>query len=405
MKKYSQSYFFFFLFNLFFILVDLSNANSIEKDIIIEGNNPFVKMKIGNQNDKKFLISFSSPLIITFQKDKSSSFVPISSESLNYNFKSKNLKLKMGKDNCTLSDNIRNISFNISSLEESISHVNEMKDMKNYDGILGLNKSEIVIFHNETFLKQLIAKNFISKKIIHIAPYYNFDGKLNNKSRIKIGEFPNEFIKENMHEIPLNSKNGSFECKISDIFIEDNLNKTNDNRTYIARIEEGLLEPISFPQSLFKTFEKHFGQRNCTIKNYNIHCSNKTDILKKINIKFKINKSLFKLGSIWKDGNLNINFIEGESIILTSEFTGNYDRVYDEEENKIFFSDFGGYKPKISAGYLIIVLISIGSFFIIAFIVIIIVVCINLARGKNLKNKVNSISFSNQEDVEEELLY
>ena len=404
MKEYSQSYFFFFLFNLFFILVDLSYANSIEKDITIEGNNPFVKMKIGN-HDKKFLISFSSPLIITFPKEKGSSFVPISSKSIKYIFKSKELNLKMGKDNFTLSDNIKDISFNISSLEGSIPFENEMKDMKDYDGILGLNKSEIDIFQHETFLKQLIAKKYISKKIIYIAPYYNLEGKLNDKSRIKIGEFPKEFKKEIMHEIPLNSKNGGFEFNISDLFIEDNLNKTNVNRTFIARIEEGLLEPISFPNSLFKTFENHFRQRNCTINKNNIHCSNKTDILKKTNIKFKINKSLYQLGSIWKDGNLNIKFIEGESIILTSEFTGNYDRVYDEEENKIFFSDFGGYKPKISAGYLIIVLISIGSFFIIAFIVIIIVVCINLARGKNLKNKVNSISFSNQEDGEEELLY
>lgn len=402
MKKYFQSYFFFFLFNLFFILVDLSYANSIEKDITIEGKNPFVKMKIGNQNDKKLLISFSSPLIITFSKEKDSSFVP-NSESFKYKFKSNELKLKMGKDNFTLSDNIKNISFNISSIDEPTSLTNEMKD---YDGILGLNKSEMAIFNKETFLKQLIAKKYISKKIIHIAPYYNIEGKLNDKSRIKIGEFPIEFIKENMHEIPLNSKNGGFECNISDLFIEDNLNITNDNKTYTARIEEGLIEPVLFPQSLFKTFEKHFAQRNCTIKKNNIHCSNKTDILKKTNIKFKINKSLYQLGSIWKDGNLNINFTEGESIILTSEFTGNYDRVYDEEENKIFFSDFGGYKNKKSSlNYLIIALLSISSFLIIAVFVIIIVVCVNLAKGKNLKNKVNSISFSNQNDTEEELLY
>jgi hypothetical protein len=406
MKKYSQSYFFLLLFNLIFILVDLCCANIIEKDIIIEGKNPFVKMKIGNQQDKKLLISFSSPSIITFPKVKDSSFVA-RNKSIKYKFKSNDLNLKMKKGNFTLNNKITNISINFSSIDETSTLIKEMNGL---DGILGLYQKELDIFNKETFLGQLIAKNYISNKIIYISPYYNSTGGLNNNSKIKIGEFPKEFNKEDMHAIPLieNKDSLGYDCNISDLSIEDKFNKTKDNKTYIARIEEGQLEPISIPKSLLPLFKEHFSRRNCTIGNDKVNCPNLT-VINNTNIKFKINGLEFQLGSILKDGKLNLKFIDDNIIVLTSEFTGNYHRIYDGKENKIFFSDFRGYsEKKKNNDVLIIVLIAGGALLLISIIVISIVVCVQRAKGKNLSKKVTSISFTadkNEEDDEESLLY
>ena len=407
MKKYSQSYFYLFLFDLLFILVGLSYANSIEKEIIIEGNNPFVKMKIGNQKDKKLLISFSSPSIITFPKVKDSSFVPKNGTG-KIKFKSKELKFKIEKGNFTLNDKMNNISISFGSMEE---HPELTSEINGFDGILGLSKKEMNdSFNKETFLSQLIAKKYISKKIVYIGLYYNNTGKLQEKSKIKIGEFPEEFKDVNMHSIPLiENKDGlGYDCSISDLIIEDKLNQTKDNKTYNARIEEGQLEPISIPKSLFEFFKNHFSKK-CTTENYNIICSNET-IRNSTNIKFKIKDSNFQLGSIWDGKKLNLKFIDGNTIILTSEFTGNYHRIYDGNENKIFFSDFRGYSSKKKSNDILkIALIAGGALLIIAIIVIFIVVCVQRAKGKNLKDKVNTISFKadtkEEEDDEESLLY
>ena len=214
-----------------------------------------------------------------------------------------------------------------------------------------------------------------------------------------------------MHPITLNSNKDSYEFTIPDLFIEYNRNKTNFNITYEAKIEEGQIEPISIPKSLFKKLEAYFKEKNCAIKKNTIDCSNKPDIMNKTNIKFKIDKYDFQF-AIWKNEKFNLKVNDDandESIILTSEFTGNYARVYDIDNNKIFFSDFGGYTSKNKeTSPLVIVLISVGGLLLIGIIVAIIVICVQRAKGKNLTTKVNTISFTadkNDDDDEESLLY
>ena len=394
-----KAYFSLFLFNLFAILVNLSYSSSIDTSITFDGNNPFVKIKIGN-NTEKLLITFSSSSIITFPKGK----VTNNDTSNTYTSLQHKLKnLKLNKKNGTLTLSGKGNKFEL-KIEESTSRIKEIGKL---DGILGLSQREM---NNETFLNQLKDKKKISNKIIYIDTYFE-NGHRKNKSKINIGDFPNDININNLHPITLNPNNDSYEFTIPDLFIEYNLNKSKINNTYKAKIEEGQIEPISIPKTLFEKLEKYFKdfkEKNCTTKKNTIVCSNKTDIINKSNIKFKIDKYDFQF-AIWKNGKFNLKVIDGDTIILTSEFTGNYARVYDIDKNKIFFSDFGGYtSKKKESSPLIIVLISVAGLLLIGIIVVIIVVCVQRAKGKNLKTKVNTISFTadkTDDDDEESLLY
>jgi hypothetical protein len=391
-----KEYFSLFLFILFAILVNLSYSAHIDASISFEDKNPFIKMTIGNQTEK-LLVSFSSSSIITFPKDKDSTEEP-NSKSL----ENKLDKLTLNKKNKTLTLNEK-VKFDL-KFQESPSRIKEIGKL---DGILGLSQREM---NNETFLNQLKDTKKISKKIIFIDTYFE-NGHRKNKSKINIGELPNDINIENMHPITLNLSKDVYEFKIPDLFIEDNLNKTDINKSYEAKIEEGQIEPISIPKTLFEKLEKYFKdfkEKNCTTKKNTIVCSNKTDIMNKTNIKFKINNYDFQF-AIWKNGKFNLKVIDSESIILTSEFTGNYARVYDIDSNKIFFSDFGGYVSKNKeSSPLVIVIISVAGLLLIGIIVLIIVICVQRARGKNLTNKVNTVSFTADkadDDDEESLLY
>jgi hypothetical protein len=387
-----KEYFSLFLFILFAILVNLSYSAHIDASISFEDKNPFIKMTIGNQTEK-LLVSFSSSSIITFPKDKDSTEEP-NSKSL----ENKLDKLTLNKKNKTLTLNEK-VKFDL-KFQESPSRIKEIGKL---DGILGLGRKEK---NKEGFLNQLKEKKNISK-IIYIDSYYD-NGKLKKESKIKIGEFPKEIDKNKMHDIPLNSNKDAYEFTISDSYI-DYHNKTNITQAYKAKIEEGRIEPISIPKSLFSILEKYFTNHNCTIKKDTIDCSNKTDIMNNAYIKFKIKKFDFQF-AIWKDGKFNLKVIDGESLILTSEFTGYYDRVYDLENNTIFFSDFRGYSgQKKETSILTIIIISGAGLVLIAIIVIFIVVCVQRAKGKKLTNKVNTISFTadkkEEDDDEESLLY
>lgn len=392
----SQNYFFFILFNLLTILVNFNYCLIIERDINLDGNNPFVKMKIGNQTEKKLLVSFLSPYIITFSNGNSQSSDP-NDQITKFTYKSNVLNLIKRKVNLSLNGNESSNSLNIFEYSKSID------GMEKLEGILGLSRNGNNNLKNETFLEQLSNNSYISKTIIYIAPYYK-DGKINNKSKIEIGEFPKEIKKEEMHAISLEGKDG-FKCKISDVIIGDNHNKINANESFSAKFEEGQIEPISFPKKLFKTFTKFFN--NCTINNneFRIDCSNKTDFINYTNINFKICDKEFKVGSIWDGEKLKFKFTDDDSIILTSEFTGYYDRVYDAEENKIYLSNFGGYEAKKNGEgnkLPIIIILSVSALVLIGIIVVIIVVCVNKAKGNDLSKKVTSISFKDDQKEEDD---
>lgn len=393
---HSQNCFFFILFNLLVILVNFSYCLIIERDINLDGNNPYVKMKIGNQTEKKLLISFLSPYIITFSNGNSQSSDP-NDQNTKFTYKSNVLNLIKRKVNLSLNGKDSNNSISIYEYSKSID------GMEKLEGILGLYRNGNNNSKYETFLNELSNNRYISKKIIYIAPYYK-DGKINNKSKIEIGEFPKEIKKEEMHAISLEGKD-SYECKISDVIIGDNHNKINANESFSAKFEEGQIEPISFPKKLFETFKKFFN--NCTNNKdtFSIDCSNKTDIIKNTNINFKIGDKEFKVGSIWDGEKLKFKFTDDNSIILTSEFTGYYDRVYDAEENKIYLSDFGGHKAKKNGEdnkLPIIIILCVSALLLIVVIVVIIVVCVNKAKGNDLSKKVTSISFKDDQKEEDD---
>jgi len=98
--------------------------------------------------------------------------------------------------------------------------------------------------------------------------------------------------------------------------------------------------------------------------------------------------------------------------LLMSSFLGNYHRIYDVDNKKIYFSyiesskngDNGdnGNTTNNSNIILYLILIIIGSILLISFATFIVILIITKRKGSNLENKINSISFSNENKEKEE---
>ena len=95
--------------------------------------------------------------------------------------------------------------------------------------------------------------------------------------------------------------------------------------------------------------------------------------------------------------------------LLMSSFLGNYHRIYDVDNKKIYFSYVesskngdNGNTTNNSNIILYLILIIIGSILLISFATFIVILIITKRKGSNLENKINSISFSNENKEKEE---
>ena len=178
------------------------------------------------------------------------------------------------------------------------------------------------------------------------------------------------------------------------------------NNFIIAVFEERSIQPIYLPKSLYKKFKDYFNNKNCSCDEKKIVCD--TSIKESINISLVINNYKFILNPeyVWNNGQLNFVFNRKDNIvILSSGFTGYYHRIYDNYNQKIYFSDENGNiislrnKKNNDIIYWAIYLSASGLILIISIIIII----IGIKKWKrNLEEEVNSISFQKQRDEDNE---
>lgn len=403
------------LYYIFCFLINASyeeDKNYIKKEITINEQRPFI-----SDNDTKFLISLSSPIIFipeNVNDNKSFLYTTIFNDTFNFSIRSKSFSF--------LLNNKKNV-------KQLFYYGSSNSNINNY-GFYGLarDKNRTTLNGIKTFLEQLLNSKLISKDIIYIEPYYN-NNTTKKKSNILIGIFP-ESLAKNRSKLPfcdLKKKNNSinyYDCNIGSFLIEynDNNNKKDTylykkdkdlKNTIIARFEEGSMGPIFFPQTLFKVFQEYFKNHNCSCNEYarQIECDlSKT---KNMTISLIINNFKFILNPeyIWKkEGQLNKLNIEfnrvDEIIVLTSGFTGYYHRIYDNVNYKIYFSDDNNKiislnKEGKSYDLIFWIIFLSASFLVLVIAIIVIIYCTQNWKQK-IADKITSISFQKQRDEEED---
>jgi hypothetical protein len=374
--------FLFFSIYLFCLFFNLTN----EEDKFIEytitlNSSAFININIGGQENKPFLISLSSPTIIAFPPVENNtnkynkelgSFKSsnITSQIVDPNTQDVNLKFNIGQEKIKI-NKIEN-SFNIGIIEDT-----EFQFSPEIAGYFGLSRGSenIENFNSDKlFLDQLIKKNLISQKIIYISNYYKNNRLLNN-SKLMIGKFPEEIngeevYKENLAFCSFEETNSSnfYDCSISKFFIDDYVIELDDSDYIIGRFEEGDLRPNSFPKKLYENFANYFNEiEGCKAENYSIKCTN-LEYTQNVSISIVMNDYKFILtpASAWEnDGTLSFIFNRDDDIcVLTSKFLGNYHRIYDVENNEVFFDlvddniiDIFVRDPEVSKTFMVIVII------------------------------------------------
>jgi hypothetical protein len=380
-------------------------------------------MKKGNK-ELKLIISLSSPLIILKEdnnnRGNSSEYLHLSNVYTLFNY---------DKTNTTnFSIQTSNDIFQFNSYEENFTYglMIDQKELKenfnlNEFGLYGLAREQQIEseeLRHLSHLNQLCEKDLIfHRKIIYIKPYYK-NGTLLKDSAISIGKFPDEFVK-NKTKLPScrfrKNHPKYYTCEITDIILK---NKNSEEKIQMknlnikARFEEGKFSKINLPSRLFKNFSEFFEGQNCTIDNNSktIYCDEKSE---KYNIIFSLIMNQYEFvinntNALWdKESFLNMEFNmqENNTAILTSGFSGNYHRIYDNFNERIYFSDVDGnikFPKKIKSNakmYWVIYLIISGALLVIGLVVIIIVWT---TTKKSIEQEVTSISFQQKRNEEDD---
>ena len=418
-----------YIFSIIFISNCKTNKKFINHTINFynDANNnetiPYITMRKGNK-ELKLIISLSSPLIILKEdnnnRGNSSEYLNLSNVYTLFNY---------DKTNTTnFSIQMSNDIFHFNSYDENFTYglMIDQKELKenfnlNEFGLYGLAREQQIEseeLRHLSHLNQLYEKDLIfHRKIIYIKPYYK-NGTLLKDSAISIGKFPDEFVK-NKTKLPScrfrKNHPKYYTCEITDIILK---NKNSEEKIQMknlnikARFEEGKFSKINLPSRLFKNFSEFFEGQNCTIDNNNkaIYCDEKSE---KYNIIFSLIMNQFEFvinnnNTLWdKESFLNMEFNmqENNTAILTSGFSGNYHRIYDNFNERIYFSDVDGNiksPPKIKSKakmYWVIYLIISGALLVIGLVVIIIVWT---TTKKSIEQEVTSISFQQKRNEEDD---
>lgn len=406
MKKYLNITLFFG-----FLILLSYEEKLIEKDIYIKNDKyPCVNLNIGNQDNKNFLISLLYPITWTFpynnqdyryNKENSKTY---NSQNQTYSITYENKEYNATIDEENFKFDSNNVTLNFSVV------VNESIKAPETAGILGLSKGPGLTknFNNEyLFLNQLAEKNLISNKNIYIEPYYK-NHKLLNQSKIIIGSIPNKYDGDNKNKLPfceLDKESKDFyKCNISGFIIENikdettYYNKFEDEDKILAVMEEGEIKTNSIPYHYYeKNFKEYFiDEKKCTFDDSRIKCINNLDVIKNTNISIILGDYQFILSpeSAWDSDELNFVFSKENITRLSSSFLGNYYRIYDINEEKIYFSEVDGnivlFNPDVTVVWIIIVII---VFFVLVICIIISILLTRTKNKKDLDEKVKTTSF------------
>lgn len=356
-----------FAIHIFCLLLILSKGQDkfIEKKITIDDNNIYINISVGEWGNKPFLISLYSPMILVFPANDNNT--TRYNNTLGNDTSKNNISHILGPTNeyfnFIVKDGINIIfdentegNFNIGIIEGTNSNLNNNTELFGLFGLMRNFSNINNITISNFFLKQLKEQNLASNQIIYISNYYK-NNKLLKEAKLMIGKFPEKFDNEikKKEDLPFCyiynnvSSINYFDCQISDIYIDekiDNKEKSSsiqiDSYPLIGRFVEGDLQPIHLPEKLYDDFTKFFvNEKGCqNINNSQIVCNN----IDNLNISIVMNKFKFILNkkTAWTDNgdNSTLNFVfdRNDNItILTSNFLGNFHRIYDNEKKKIYF--------------------------------------------------------------------
>ena len=407
-----------YLIVLIFIFSYEAEENYIEQKIYINNQSdikniyPYINVTIGSKANQRLLISLFSPIIISFSNNEKEQINE--TEIIDNKYKIWNI---LNNDDEFLEFNIYKDNFKLNekkeiNLDYGVMNIDINKEVDGLCGLLPWSKGIENFNETNIFLNQLYAQKFISKKVIYISPYYK-DDKLLKEAQLMIGKIPDEFEK-NKNKMPNcsivdSNEFGYFDCNISGIIFEDKNKTKNENKYMLNDIEytigifiESNIQSISLPNKIFHYFEDYFiTNKQCLFINNKINCKDKSEVINNTNISFILNDYKFKLNSkaFWNNnGELNIEFQRNDNIgILTSLFTGNYHRIYDFEEKKIFF-EIGNNSESVkddeeksdTAIWIVIIII----LFVLLSVSIFLVLLLSRTKDKkNLNEKINEISF------------
>mgnify|MGYP002626097326 CR=1 FL=1 len=365
----------------------------IEKTIYIEDGYPFIKLNISGQGEKKFYLSLLFPTIVAYPNNGSQDYRFNSAINETFNDINISLSVKDSRSNFSydlevgeapISLNNNDIVFNISVLK------NHNLDGQ-FAGIFGLNRG---VDGNkfDTLIEQLFNKKLISKKLFYIGPYYQ-EEELKKESKLVIGKIPDSIKKYFDSFSNCSLVSNSYKCNISEFSFGKPNKKPNSNKRPFSKdiyinFVEGKIDKTILPVSLIEYFLTNINRskkkNNCNIDGNTINCPKNIE-----NVSFLINKQEFKLSSIWENKTLYFNSnINNDTIIMGSEL-GNFHRIYDIGENRIYFLDKDSFDKAVSEEkenkiWVFIIIIS----------TLLLLLCIIIIYRLMRKNKINKRNYS-----------
>ena len=437
MKNYV--FLWFLLLNMMNLLVliksPLNEENKfIEEMIKIEDKYPYVYINVGEKENVPLYISLYTPHILLFPKDNnpirydyttSKTYVDknITTEMSHPQNPKTKIKIRISSETFKYENNNYNFTFSIIDGQKKAGP-------DNVGGVYGILR-DVDKFENITkdvlLLEQLYKKNLINKKIFYISNFFDGDNSL-NQAKLLIGKIPEEFDGENKKKLPFCSFDDTFsknyyDCKLGGFIFEETNNnisysiKIDERKTIIGRFEEGNIQQHQMPLSLFPEFKKYFiDKKGCklTENKDSIICEEESTRNIKISFVFNGYKFILNKESTWHGKEINFVFNqEQDTIILLSAFLGNYHRIYDLEDKKMYFSSVqnniikinnnssdNGKKPDDNNTKTIWIIVgSIGGVIVIG-VILFVIITVTKKKNKSYIDEVQKVSFINDEDRE-----
>ena len=409
----------FVLYIFLFTLLGVKLDNSLNLKIEIANNNPTITFDFGEQKNKKLLISLYTPMILAFPyQSNNNHYNP--SNSATYYSTGKNAQMPsirpgeedykplISKELFSISDNLKlNLTFGVITKED-------FQCPPTAAGVSGLIRGTNGFKNLENkllLINQLYDQKIISKRLFYLAPYYK-DNNLLSELNLMIGSHPQEL---NVNELPYcdlddTHNENHFDCRLDGVIIDDSDNAVSrhikiKDKHIIARFEEGGIQMNILPNYLYSDFKEILvNKKGCKEINSTFDCSGVSEAVKnfKISYVFGKYKYTFNTASIWNNNKFFFKFDynkdEENIIIVFSTFSGNFHRIYNMDDKRIYFSGFNNHIVKLEDNeennkddnvkiWKILFLISI-----IVLVVVIIVFVIIIITRKNHNSDLQNIA-------------
>ena len=358
----------FVLYIFLFTLLGVKLDNSLNLKIEIANNNPTITFDFGEQKNKKLLISLYTPMILAFPyQSNNNHYNP--SNSATYNSTGiiaqmpsirpgeEDYKPLISKELFSISDKLKlNLTFGVLTKED----FDCPPTAAGVSGLIRGTKGFTNLTNKLLLINQLYDQKIISKRLFYLAPYYK-DNNLLSESNLMIGSHPQEL---NVNELPYCDLDDTynenyFDCRLDGVIIDDSDNAVSrhikiKDKHIIARFEEGGIQMNILPNYLYSDFKEILvNKKGCKEINSTFDCSGVSEAVKnfKISYVFGKYKYTFNTASIWNNNKFFFKFDynkdEENIIIVFSTFSGNFHRIYNMDDKRIYFSGFNNHIVKL----------------------------------------------------------